>query len=143
MKNLDQAVKDLEKIVSFNIQKYVIPEAKGNSIKIGDVVIRKSNKHGFVVIDTRTNKSITTTHSKNGAVAIALAYRKNKDFKTLEVFDNIIGKNENDCTFYEHVIENNPDQTKKYALLNRLEVAAQRAEWARSCLDDYIMKDIR
>lgn len=143
MKDLDQAVKDLEKIVTFNIKKYVIPETTGSTIKIGDIVIRKSNKHGFLVIDTKTNKSVTTTYSKNGAVAIALAYRKNKEFKTLEVFDSIISKNENDCKFYEHVIENNSDQIKKYAILNRLEVASQRAEWARSCLDDYIMKDIR
>lgn len=143
MKNLNQAVRDLEEIVSKNIDSHKFPEIQGNSIRIGHFLIRNSKQHGHVVIDTKTNKTIETAYSKRGAIAIALAQLKNKNYKDVLYFDSIIEKNANDSLFYFHNIKNSNQDLKKQSLLNRFEESKNKIEWARQALDDYILGDIR
>jgi hypothetical protein len=141
MKNLDQAVKDLEDIISKNINKYKFPEINGNSIRIGKLLIRCSKKSGFVIVDTTHNKTIETTYSKSGAIAFALAFQKKKNYKSILYYDSIIEKNVNDSHFYSHVIEKTDEIDRREALLNRFEESKNKINWAKNALDDCILED--
>jgi hypothetical protein len=141
MKNLDQAVIELEEIITNNIVKYRFPEIKGNSIKIGTLLIRQSKKSGFVIIDTKNNKTIETTYSKIGAIAFSLAVLKKKSCKNILFYDSVIEKNANDSQFYYSVIKNTNEVDRKETLLNRFEESKNKINWARSALDDYILDD--
>jgi hypothetical protein len=143
MKNLNQAVRDLEKIVSKNVDKFKFPELKGNSIRIGHLLIRNSKHNGYVVVDTKINKTVETAYSKRGAIAIALANIKNKNYKEILYYDSVIEKNANDSHFYFYVIQNSNELSKKQAILNRFEESKNKIDWARRALDNYILADIR
>ena len=143
MKSLNQIVNELEEIVSKNIYKHKFPEIKGNMIKIGHLLIRNSKQYGYVIVNTKTNKTVETSYSKRAAIAIALSYLKNKNYKEVLYFDSIIEKNSNDSLFYFYNIKNSDQDFKKQSLLNRFEESKNKIEWARQALDDYILGDIR
>jgi hypothetical protein len=143
MKNLNQAVRDLEEIVSKNVDKFKFPEIKGNAIRIGHLLIRNSKQNGYIVVDTKINKTVETAYSKRGAIAIALANIKNKNYKEILYYDSVIEKNVNDSQFYFHTIENSNELSKKQAILNRFEDSKNKIDWARRALDNYILADIR
>jgi hypothetical protein len=143
MKSLNQIVNELEEIVSKNIDKHKFPEIKGNMIKIGHLLIRNSKQYGYVIVNTKTNKTVETSYSKRAAIAIALSYLKNKNYKEVLYFDSIIEKNSNDSLFYFYNIKNSDQDFKKQSLLNRFEESKNKIEWARQALDDYILGDIR
>lgn len=142
MKTLNEAVAELKDIVDQKIGDYVIPTQQKDSVKIGELVVRPSQKHGYVIIDTKKNSSITTTYSKTGALAVALAYRKNKPLDKLKFYDKIIEKNSIDSEFYEHAIEQAVHDTRKSIIKTRLEIAQTKIETANEFLNEYIMKDI-
>jgi hypothetical protein len=142
MKNIDQAVFDLEDIVSENIKKYVIPIVIGNSIKIGNYIVRKSKKNGYVVIDTTNNKSITTTYSRIAAIATIMANIKNKKNYNINYLDSVIEKNSNDTQFYTHVIETSQSDARKKAMQTRYEIAEEKIMWATASLENLILSDI-
>lgn len=143
MTNLNQAVRDLENIVSKNIVKYRFPEIKGNTIRIGEILIRPSKNHGYVLINTAQNKTVEVTYSKSGAIAVALAHSKKKNYRTILYYDSIIEKNTNDSEFYVNSISNTDEEFRKQALINRFEDAGYKIIWAKDALDEYILKDIR
>ena len=143
MKSLNQAVKDLEYIVTKNIDRYRFPEIKGNSIRISHLLIRSSKKHGFIIVDVKNNKTVETAYSKSGAIAIALACLKNQNYKTLIYYDSVIEKNTNDSEFYSYAIDKTTETSRKEALLNRFEDSTNKVYWARNALDECILKDFR
>lgn len=142
MKTLNEAVAELKDIVEQNISNYTIPTQHNESVKIGEIVVRPSRTHGYVIIDTKKNSSVTTTYSKTGALAVALAYRKNKSLDIVKFYDKIIEKNSIDSKFYEHAIEQTEQDTKKSIIKTRLEIAQSKIETANDFLNEYIMKDI-
>jgi hypothetical protein len=143
MKNLNEAVKELEDIVSKNINKYKFPEINGNTVRIGHLLIRTTKQNGFLVVDTKNNKTVETAYSKSAAIAIALANLKNKNYKEILFYDSIIEKNVNDSHFYFSVINNTKELSRKEAILNRFEESKNKIDWARRALDNYILDDIR
>lgn len=143
MKSLDLALKDLEKIVNLNIDKYRFPEIKGESIRISNILIRKSKKNGYVLVDMSENKTIETAYSKSGAIAIALAYLKNKNYKKLSYYDSLIEKHSNDSYFYSYIISITKEEMRKKAILNRFEESKHKICWAKDSLDYCILEDIR
>jgi phage-related tail protein len=143
MKNLEQAITELESIIEVKIKDYLIPETKGNSIKIDKVVIRPSKNHGFVLVDTKNNKTITTTFSKVGALAVAKAYAKSKPWKTLLHYDKVIEKNYNDSTFYKNIIDNTDSEPRRQAMESLLEITTDKIDNAKRVLDGFILSDIR
>jgi phage-related tail protein len=143
MKNLEQAITELESIIEVKIKDYLIPETKGNSIKIDKVVIRPSKNHGFVLVDTKNNKTITTTFSKVGALAVAKAYAKSKPWKTLLHYDKVIEKNYNDSTFYKNIIDNTDSKPRRQAMESLLEITTDKIDNAKRVLDGFILSDIR
>lgn len=142
MKTLTEAIKDLKDIVDQNAVNYAIPTQHNDTVKIGDLIVRPSKKYGYIIIDTNKNTSVTTMYSRSGALAVALAYRKNKSLDQLKFYDRIIEKNSIDSEFYEHAIEQANQDTKKSIIRTRLEIAQSKIETANWFLNAYIMKDI-
>lgn len=143
MRNLESVVHELEDLINNKIPDYYLPVQKGSIIRIGNIVIRTSKQYGYVVIDTKTNKPITNTFSKTGAVAVAQAVLKNKPIDQLKKYDTILEKNYNDTQFYYHIINGNSDPTRKEAVKSRLEVSRAKMDRAKEVLDEFILKDIR
>jgi hypothetical protein len=142
MKNLESVVSDLQTIIERNISKYPIPTRKNNTIRIKNLIIRESKAHGFVVIDLDTNKPITNTFSKTGAVAVAKAVIKKQSFKHIKNYDTIIEKNFNDAQFYTHILSGNSNEDRKESVRMRLALSKEKISHARDILDDYVLKDM-
>mgnify|MGYP003657112188 CR=1 FL=1 len=112
---MDQAllISELEAIINKGFEDFPFPYVKGNSIRIGKVVVRKS-KHGYLVYNTEINKQTAHTFSKASAIAMANCIAKGRDSQiTTTIMD----------------IE---------VLSTRLDLAISNTEQARALLDNYI-----
>lgn len=143
MKTLYKAIQDLENIVEAGVAGLNLPVVKGRAIRIGKVIIRESKSLGYLIVDTAENKTVATAYSKHGAVAIANAYLKNITINSLVHQDQVIEKNVNDSVFYHAGLQNCKDPFKKYVLQDRLEIAKQNIDVAKSHLDRFIFDNIR
>lgn len=143
MKSLEQALEDLKDIIDTKTQDYNIPQQKGNIVRLASVIIRPSKRHGYVILDTKTNKSIATTFSKTAGIAVAKRYIKNQKYHDVLLFDKTIEKNYNDTTFYCHSINATDNDPKRIALESRLQIAYEKIDAARQRLDDIILCDLR
>jgi uncharacterized protein (DUF342 family) len=142
MKNLESVVSDLQKIINSNISRYPMPSRKNNTIRIKNVIIRESTKHGYIVINLETNRPITNMFSKTGAVAVAKAVIQNQSFTQIKNYDSILEKNSNDVQFYTHILSGNSAEDRKSCARIRLAISREKISHARSILDDYVLKDI-
>lgn len=142
MKRLDEAIEELEDIVESKITEYPIPYKKGNSVRIGHVIIRKSKSHGYIVFDSKTNKSVTNTFSIVGALAVAKAVINKAPIRSIIQYDNIIEKNYNDSCFYYHIMQGNSNEVRKTAIASRLQISKNKIDRAKEVLDNFIMNDI-
>ena len=70
-------INELEAIINKSFEDFPFPYVKGNSIRIGKMVIRKS-KHGYLVYNTELNKQAGHTFSKASAIALAKNVVDNK-----------------------------------------------------------------
>jgi hypothetical protein len=143
MKKLEQALFELEDIINAKIKYYKIPATKGSSIRISHFVIRPSKKHGYLVIDTETNKTLTSTFSKIGAVAVAKAKLDNKTINDIIHYDSVLEKNYNDLFFYNHILETTEDEQRQETIKCRLEISSEKIENAKRVLDNIIFSDFR
>ena len=57
----EKLLHDLEEIVNRGLEDSAIPHARGNSIRIKHVIIRKSPK-GYLIYDAKENKPVSYTH---------------------------------------------------------------------------------
>jgi hypothetical protein len=142
MKDLDIAIQELEDIIDSKMNNFSLPYKKGNSVRLGHIVIRKSKNLGYIVFDTKLNKPITTTFSITGALAVAKASIKKSPIYTIMKYDNIIEKNYNDSQFYSHIIHGNASESRKKAVASRLEISKTKIDAAKNALDEFIMKDM-
>ena len=78
-----QLINELETIINKGFEDYPFPYVKGNSIRIGKMVIRTS-RHGYLVYDTECNKQVVHTFSKASAIAIAKNLAHNKNITLIE-----------------------------------------------------------
>ena len=136
--NSEKLVNDLEEIVNRGLEDSAIPYARGNSIRIKHIVIRKSPK-GYLIYDAKDNRQVTRTHFKTTAVAIAKNLAQGKDIteKAME-FDVAMLKHYNDAMFYKHSIRKSTDPFKKEIREARLDIAIQESQRVRSLLDRFI-----
>ena len=134
----ENLLNDLEEIVNRGLEDGAIPYARGNSIRIKHMVIRKSPK-GYLIYDAKENRQVTRTYFKTTAVAIAKNLAQGKDItaKAME-FDYLMLKHYNDALFYKHSIHNSTDPSKKQIREARLDIAIQESRRVRSLLDRYI-----
>ena len=129
---------DLEEIVNRGLEDSAIPHARGNSIRIKHIIIRKSPK-GYLIYDAKENKQVVRTYFKTTAVAIAKNLAQGKDITEQAMeFDGTMLKHYNDAIFYKHAIRNTTDDAKKEIRETRLDVAIQESRRVRSLLDRYI-----
>ena len=133
-----QIIKDLQEIIEDNLDPSMFPYKKGNSIRIGKIVIRES-RAGFLVYDIESNSQIAKTFSKSAAVAIAKSITKGRSNlqKVLEL-DKVIEKYYNDCVFYRYTIRKTKDDFKREITINRYEIAKSLTSDAKRRLDSFI-----
>lgn len=136
--NSEYVAAQLEEIVNKGLEDFPFPYQKGNSIRIKNLVIRKSPK-GYLIYDTKDNKQITRTVFKSSALAIAknLAQGKNFTDKILELEEKM-SKHYNDALFYKHSIKTSTDPFKKEITETRLDIAIEESRRVRNILDSYI-----
>ena len=128
-----KVLKDLQEIIEANIDPTLFPYQKGNSLRIGSIVIRESSK-GHLVYCAKANKQIARTFSKTAAVAIA----RGGDVKDILQLDNEIMKHFNDCLFYKNTIKKSKNDTAKFVAENRYEISSYRTHELKKKLDAYI-----
>ena len=134
----EKLLNDLEEIVNRGLEDSAIPHARGNSIRIKHIIIRKSPK-GYLIYDAKENKQVVRTYFKTTAVAIAKNLAQGKDITvTAMEFDNLMLKHYNDALFYRNSIRNTNDADKREIREVRLDVAIQESLRVRSLLDRYI-----
>ena len=133
-----QLISELKDLIDKGLKDMPFPYVRGNSIRIGCMVIR-SSKHGFLVYDTQKNKQVAHTFSKSAAVAIGRTCSKGLNFVTdVLTIDAEIEKNFNDAVFYRHGSRKTKDPLRQDVLEVRLDIATSKSEQARSRLDKYI-----
>ncbi len=131
MIDIEVALEELKSIINRNIHDYVIPEQRGNTIRIGYIVIRYSKTAGYLIFDSKKQMQLANTYSKYAALAFAKAYMLGKDTNKIINLDKKIEKNETDVIFYEHTIENTKNDIKKSIavdLKNNCEIIAEDAK---------------
>jgi hypothetical protein len=129
---------DLEEIVNRGLEDSAIPHARGNSIRIKHIVVRKSPK-GYLIYDAKENKQVVRTYFKTTAVAIAKNLAQGIDItETAMECDELMLKHYNDAVFYKHSIRKTDDEVKKDIREARLDIAIQESQRVRSLLDHYI-----
>ena len=134
----EKLLNDLEEIVNRGLEDSAIPHARGNSIRIKHVIIRKSPK-GYLIYDAKENKQVVRTYFKTTAVAIAKNLAQGIDItETAMEFDDTMLKHYNDAIFYKNSIRNTTDASKREIRETRLDVAIQESQRVRSLLDRYI-----
>ena len=129
---------DLEEIVNRGLEDSAIPHARGNSIRIKHIVVRKSPK-GYLIYNAKENKQVVRTYFKTTAVAIAKNLAQGIDItETAMECDELMLKHYNDEVFYKHSIRKTDDEVKKDIREARLDIAIQESQRVRSLLDHYI-----
>jgi len=133
-------LKDLQHLIEANLDASLFPYQKGNSIRIGKIVVRDSKK-GFLIYDCQENKQIAITFSKTAALALAKSLAKgHNNTKTVMELDQTIQKNYMDALFFTNTIKTTKDEFKKDVTQTRLEIAKARTANAKSALDSIIFR---
>jgi hypothetical protein len=139
MKTLSQAVNDLEHLVESFVPRYIIPSVQGKNIRVGKTIIRRSQKLGYVIVDTKANTTVANAFSKPGAIAIAKAYNENQPYDQFEKLDQNLAKHYNDTLFYSNILENTKDELTKCVMLDRLELSQEQLDCAYTRLEKFIL----
>lgn len=130
-------LRDLQDIIEDNLDPSMFPYKKGNSIRIGKMVVRK-NRQGYLVYDIETNCQVAKTFCKTAAVAVARTVTKNQSINKVLDLDKIIEKHYNDCVFYRHTIKNTKDDFKRETTEVRYNIAKDLTSNAKQQLDRFI-----
>jgi hypothetical protein len=133
-------LKELQHLIEDKLDPSMFPYQKGNSIRIGKIVVRDSKK-GFLIYDCQENKQVAITFSKTAALALAKSLSKGtNNIKTVMDLDNTIRKNYMDALFFTNTIKTTKDDFKRDVVLTRLEIAKARTANAKSALDRIIFR---
>lgn len=136
--NSEKLLNDLEEIVNKGLEDSAIPVAKGNSIRIKHIIIRKSSK-GYLIYDAKENRQVVRTYFKTTAIAIAKNLAQGNDIiaKAMKFEDTML-KHYNDALFYKHSIRTTTDPSRREIRKIRLDLAVDESRRVRSLLDRYI-----
>lgn len=140
---MNNIYKHLESVIYNGIKKNPLPIKKGNSIRIGKIIIRESNVRGYILFDSELNKQIDIADSLRGAIAMTKLYLSQKDFKSIKQLDRKYSKYYNDSIFYKASIKRTHSKTKRVILRNQLEVAQITMETVSKSLEDIIFDNKR
>lgn len=115
--------KKLAQLIDAGTKRNPLPMVKGNSIRIGKVVIRYSRNKGYILFDCEDSKQICIAASKPGALAIAKNHNAQLCITSAILYDKEYSKHDNDCLFYEHTICNTDNVFKQDLAQVRLEIS--------------------
>ena len=133
-------LKELQHLIDEKLDPSLFPYQKGNSIRIGKIVVRDSKK-GFLIYDCQENKQVAITFSKTAAFALAKSLSKGTNItSTVMDLDKTIQKNFMDALFFTNTIKTTKDDFKKDVSITRLEIAKARTAHAKSALDSIIFR---
>ena len=131
---------ELQHLIEDKLDPSLVPYQKGNSIRIGKIVVRDSKK-GFLIYDCQENKQVAITFSKTAALALAKSLSKGTNNISIVMdLDKTIQKNYMDALFFTNTIKTTNDEFKKDVVLTRLEIAKARTAKAKSVLDSIIFR---
>jgi hypothetical protein len=131
---------ELQHLIEDKLDPSLFPYQKGNSIRIGKIVVRDSKK-GFLIYDCQENKQVAITFSKTAALALAKSLSKGTNNISIVMdLDKTIQKNYMDALFFTNTIKTTNDEFKKDVVLTRLEIAKARTAKAKSALDSIIFR---
>jgi len=133
------SISELKALIEQGLENIPFPYVKGNSVRIGNMVVRTS-KNGNFVFDMKCKKQVAHTFSKTAAIAIAKNCAHGKKYIIEDVLriDHEIEKNYNDAVFFQHSYKKSDDELRKEVLECRLEIATTKIDKNRSRLEDYI-----
>lgn len=129
---------ELESIVNKTLNDMPLPYVKGNSIRIGKVIIRYSKRNGYVLFDCKKQEKIAETYSKAAALAVANYYIKNRKINHILEMDHNYQKHDLDCYFYKNIIDNSKDEFRKDSVTFRYENSLVKAQELRQAIEDII-----
>jgi hypothetical protein len=133
-------LKELQHLIEDKLDPSLFPYQKGNSIRIGKMVVRDSKK-GFLIYNCQENKQVAITFSKTAALALAKSLSKGTNNISIVMdLDKTIQKNYMDALFFTNTIKTTKDEFKKDVILTRLEIAKARTANAKSALDSIIFR---
>ena len=133
--------KELENLINNKIDTSYLPYVKGNSIRIGHIIVRETRVGFFLVFDTKENKEIDKMFCKTSAVALAKSIVNKKGYVALNRIKNLdkeISKHYNDAVFYKHTMQITKDITKYEVARTRYDIAAAVTKVAKDKLDSFI-----
>ena len=133
------SISELKALIEQGLENVPFPYVKGNSVRIGNAVIRTS-KNGHFVFDMKCKKQVANTFSKTAAFAIAKNCGHGMNYILVVVFGIVhdIVINYNDAVFFQHSYKKSDDELRKEVLECRLEIATTKIDKGRSRLEDYI-----
>ena len=130
-------LKQLKELVD-KVDITAFPYEKGNSIRIGHVVIRKS-KRGYLIYDCKENQRVAETYSKTAAVAWAKCVIKDKKhFDQIRKLDDEIAKHHTDSLFYKNTIEKTDSDVKRETAEFRLDISMDKTREAKANLMRFV-----
>lgn len=130
--------KKLEDLINSNIDRANLPYVKGNSIRIKNMVIRKS-KLGWLVYDTETNQRVACFFCRSSALAYANSTVKGRaNSRQIKEIDHFIEKHYNDCVFYLHTLKQTKDSTRKEVARIRYDISYAETRQATKDLERFI-----
>lgn len=140
---MSNIVKQLESIIEYGIRSNPLPYKTGNSIRIGKIAIRHSQKHGYMIYDCECNRSVEVVSSLRGALAIAKSCADPLTIKTIKYLDRKYSKHYNDSVFYRASLNNTTDIFRKSVIQDRLELAEDTMTSIAKSLEDIIFDNKR
>lgn len=131
-------INQLQAIIDHGIRNNPLPYRKGNSIRIGSMVIRESKQQGYIIFDASDSKQVSTAYSLAGALAITKKYMSEESIQHAQYLDNKIEKYSNDCMFYKHTMTRTKDNFRKEITIDRYELAKAEIQTLKHDLENII-----
>lgn len=133
-----QLLKELEDIVNRGLTDSFFPVVSKNSVRIKNMMVRKSRK-GYIVIDAKEGEQVAFTEFKSTALAIAKSKAKGvNNTEKLMILEQKMAKHYHDALFYENTINKTTDSFVKETRRTRLDIAQSEAERVRQQIDYFI-----
>lgn len=134
----ESLIAKLNELIDYNLDPALIPYKKGNSIRIGHIVVRK-NKRGYVLFDCTANKMLNCMYSKVAAIALAKNHAMDrKQQESIIELDTVIKKNSIDAQFFEHTVYTSKNPIRIDIASVRLDIAEEKVIDAHDRLENYI-----
>jgi hypothetical protein len=133
-----QLLKQLEDIVNRGVADSYFPVVSKNSVRIKNMMIRKSKK-GYLVIDAKEGEQVAFTEFKSTALAIAKSKAKgiNNTDRLLQL-EHQMAKHYYDAMFFENTINKTTDELVRSTRETRLDIALAETQRARQQIDYFI-----